>query len=238
MGALDHIDAVYLLCHPEKEPSRWQRLQEHLTSRGIPKEKWVVAGKTWGDQLNERVFELYDPFLPRAGCPYLSWKGRALSLGEISLVLNFWMAVDHALENDYKQVLFLESDVFLRDDFEKRIGDLMDILLLSEKAWDFVSLSDGVGTHAERTDLQTNSVFAQTGVYKPPHQFPFRCTDSMLFRVEFLRKMRRTAFPFRECLDWELNYQLGSHGGVALWVEPHLVEQGTCKGRMVTCLPA
>jgi hypothetical protein len=235
-----NIDAVYLLCHPEKEPSRWQRLQEHLLRRGVPKEKWVIMGKTWGDKLNESVFQLYDPFIPRGNCPYLSWKGRALSLGEISLVLNFWLGVDDAIEKGYNHVVFLESDVFLRDDFSKRMGELMAILLSKEKpmAWDFVSLSDGVGTHAVRPDLNTNSVFAATGVYKPPHQFPFRCTDSMLFRVEFLKKIRRTAFPFRECLDWELNYQLGSNGGVALWVEPHLVEQGTVKGRMLTTLPA
>ena len=110
--------------------------------------------------------------------------------------------------------------------------------LLSMRPWDFVSLSDGVGTHADRPDLNTTSVYAPTGVYKPPHQCPFRCTDSMLFRVEILQKMRRTAFPFRECLDWELNYQLAAHSGVALWVEPHLVEQGTCKGRMSTSLPS
>jgi hypothetical protein len=60
----------------------------------------------------------------------------------------------------------------------------------------------------------------------------------MLFRVDILRRMRRTAFPFSECLDWELNYQLGSNGGVALWVEPHLIEQGTVKQRMISSLPA
>jgi hypothetical protein len=231
---MQSIDAVYLLCHPEKEPSRWQRLLEHLEERGINKEKLVCIGKTWGDQLNERVFDLYDPFLQRGH--YLSWKGRALSLGEISLVLNFWLGVDHAIEQGHRHVIFLESDVFLRDDFTKRLDDLMG--LLSRQVWDFVSLSDGVGTHADRPDLKTNSVYATTGVYKPPHQFPFRCTDSMLFRVEFLKKMRLTAFPFSECLDWELNYQLGSHRGVALWVEPHLVEQGTVKQRMMTSLPA
>ena len=120
------------------------------------------------------------------------------------------------------------------------MGDLMNLLLDAGKSWDFVSLSDGIGigTHAERLDLKTNSVFAPTGVYNPPHPFPFRCTDSMLFRVEILKKMRMTAFPFRECLDWELNYQLAIHGGVPLWVEPHLVEQGTSKNRMVTTLPA
>jgi hypothetical protein len=232
------IDAVYLLCHPEKETSRWQRLLQHLQERGVPQEKLVCIGKTWGDQLNEKVFELYDPFLQRKGCPYLSWKGRALSLGEISLVMNFWIGVDHAIEHGYKHVIFLESDVFLRDDFTKRLGDLMLLLQAREGGWDFVSLSDGVGTHAERPDLKTSSVYAPVGIYKPPHQFPFRCTDSMLFRVEILKKMRRTAFPFSECLDWELNYQLAANGGVALWVEPHLVEQGTVKNRMVTSLPA
>jgi len=230
------IDAIYLLCHPEKEFSRWQRLQEHLTKRGVPKEKWINMGKTWSDDFNENAFELYDPFIPREGCPYLCWKGRALIEGEISLVINFWLAVDHAIENNYRHILFLESDVFLRDDFSPRMDKLMSIL--DVRPWDYVSLSDGVGTHAVRDDIQSNSVFAPTGVFKPPHQFPFRCTDSMLFRVEFLKKMRRTAFPFRECLDWELNYQLAIHGGIALWVEPHLVEQGTAKGRMISTLPA
>lgn len=230
------IDAVYLLCHPEKEVSRWQRLQEHLAERGVPKEKWVSMAPTWSDSLGDGSFDVYDPFINRPGCPYLCWKGRALLPGEISLVLNFWSGVDHALANNYKTVLFLESDVILRDDFTPRLSDLMRIL--EQRPWDFVSMSDGVGTHADRPDLKTDSVFAPTGVYPPPHQFPFRCTDSMLFRVDFLQKMRRTAFPFRECLDWELNYQLAINGGVALWVEPHLVEQGSCKGRMVSTLPA
>jgi len=236
MSCWSSIDAVYLLCHPEKESSRWQRLQEHLLARGVPKEKWVSMAPTWGDQLKEDVFDIYDPFIERKGCPYLSWKGRAMLTGEISLILNFWCGVDHALDNGFRNVMFLESDVFLRGDFTPRLSDMMK--LLEKRHWDYVSLSDGVGTHAERPDLKTQSVYAPTGVYPPPHACPFRCTDSMLFRVEFLRKIRRTAFPFRECLDWELNYQLGSHGGVALWVEPHLVEQGTCKGRMVTTLPA
>jgi hypothetical protein len=231
---MDRIDAIYLLCHPEKEFSRWQRLQTHLQQRGIPASKCIQMAPTWGDQLDHTVFELYNPFYPRE-CPFLSWKGRSLSKGEISLILNFWSAVDHALEHHFKHIIIFESDVYLRDDFMERLTEMMD--LLETREWDFVSLSDGVGTHAERPD-GSNSIFAKTGVYKPPHQFPFRCTDSMLFRVDILRRMRPQAFPFRECLDWELNYQLGSIGGKALWVEPHLVEQGTVKHRLETFLPA
>ena len=236
MSVWQQIDAVYLLCHPEKESSRWQRLQQHLDQRGIPREKWVLINKTWGDELDESVFQSYNPFVPRNGCPYLCWKGRSLSLGEISLILNFWSGVDDALSKGYKQVMFFESDVFLREDFNDRLADLME--QLQNVQWDFVSLSDGVGTHAERKDVGTDSVYAKTGIYRSPHNFPFRCTDSMLFRVDILRKMRLTAFPFRECLDWELNYQLWINKGVALWVEPHLVEQGTVKHRLTTYLPA
>ena len=191
-------------------------------------------GKTWGSELDESVFELYDPFLPRP-CPYLVWKGRGLSLGEISLIMNFWLGVDHALEYNYTNVIFFESDVFLRDDFSKRLGDLMELLNMTD--WDFVSLSDGVGTHAKRDDNLV-SVYAPTTICESPHQFPFRCTDSMLFRVDFLREMRKTAYPFRECLDWELNFQLAYHRGIAVWVEPHLVEQGSVKSRMISTLPS
>ena len=226
------IDAIYLLCHPLKETNRWQRLQEHLKKRGIPPEKVIQMAPTWGDEITETAFSLYDPFVKRKS-PFFSWKGRAMSRGEISLILNFWSGVDHALEHKFKTVLFLESDVFLRDDFSQRLGELLS--LLKSMSWDYVSLSDGVGTHATGYN---GSIYSKTSVHKPPHDYPFRCTDSMLFSVDFLKKIRKTAFPFRECLDWELNYQLASVGGKAFWVEPHLVEQGTVKQRMITSLPS
>ena len=60
----------------------------------------------------------------------------------------------------------------------------------------------------------------------------------MLFRGEFLGKIAQTLIPFRECLDWELNYQLAAHRGIALWADPPLAEQGTGRYRDVTLLPA
>jgi hypothetical protein len=60
----------------------------------------------------------------------------------------------------------------------------------------------------------------------------------MLFRTDIFSKIMNTILPFRDCMDWELNYQFLLHGGKALWAEPHLVEQDSSKNRVVSSLPA
>jgi GT2 family glycosyltransferase len=153
--------------------------------------------------------------------------------GEISLILNFYFAMRDAIDKDYKTVLILESDVFLRPDFEERLLKIFGEL---EKRgeWDYVSLSDGIGTHGE---CYKGNYMDQT-ISDPPHSFMFRCTDSMLFRTEIFKKIVGTILPFRDCLDWELNYQFALHRGKGFWAEPHIVEQGTTKWRDITLLPA
>jgi hypothetical protein len=130
-------------------------------------------------------------------------------------------------------VLIFESDSWLRDDFVPRLNDLFQDL--SRKEWDFVSLGEGVRTRPPRCEP---SFYAPTKVYEPPHSFVFRCTDSMLFKVSYLRKIVSTLFPFRECLDWELNLQTMVHKGKAWWADPPLAEQGTAVGRQETTLTA
>jgi hypothetical protein len=155
--------------------------------------------------------------------------------GEISLILNFYFAMRDAVEKGYKTILILESDVFLRPDFEERLIKIfMELEKRGDDGWDYVSLSDGVGTHA---DGYVNNYMDQK-VCEPPHQFMFRCTDSMLFRTEILKKIIGTLLPFRDCLDWELNYQFALHRGKGLWAEPHIVEQGSTKSRDISLLPA
>jgi hypothetical protein len=72
----------------------------------------------------------------------------------------------------------------------------------------------------------------------PPHEYVFRCTDSMLFRTDIFNKIINTILPFRDCMDWELNYQFLLHKGKGLWAEPHLVEQESEKNKCVTSLPS
>lgn len=227
------IDKVFLLVHTVHEKERYDRLLPHFLSRGIPADKIVCCAPTWGNELSsDFIFQVYDPFC-RQGVPVFTWKARCLSKGEISLVLNFFAAARAAIEQNYTQVLIFESDTWLRDDFLPRLNDLMKEL--ANKEWDYVSLGEGVRTRPPNCDP---SMYAPTKIYAPPHQFVFRCTDSMLFQVSYLRKLLPTLIPFRECLDWELNIQTMAHKGKAWWADPPLAEQGTAVGRQDTTLSA
>jgi hypothetical protein len=228
---LETLDKIVLLVNPKREPERYERLIQHLQQRGVPLQKIAISGPTWGDELsNETIFRYYDPFC-RKGMPIFTFKARCLSRGEISLVLNFIAGAQAVVAQNCKTVLFLESDVFLRDDFVSRLDSLL--LNLHQKEWDYVSLGEGARTRPPGCDL---SLFSETKLYTPPHSFVFRCTDSMLFRVEYLQKVLTTIVPFRECLDWELNIQHMHHKSTALWADPPLVEQGTSCHRLLTHL--
>ena len=138
-----------------------------------------------------------------------------------------------SVENNYKKVIIFESDIWLRDNFSKCLDDLLNDL--RNKEWDYISLGEGARTRAPGSDP---SMYAITKAYTPPHQFVFRCTDSMLFNVSFLEKVLGTLFPFRECLDWELNVQSMVHKAKCWWADPPLAEQGTAVGREETTLAA
>jgi hypothetical protein len=227
------IDKVFLLVHPIHEKERYERLIPHFLSCGIPQDKILCCAPTWGSELtSEMIFQVYDPFC-REGVPVFTWKARCLSKGEISLVLNFYAAAKIAVEQNMKNILIFESDTWLREDFLPRLNDLFEEL--SNKAWDYVSLGEGVRTRPPGCEP---SMYAKTKIYTPPHQFVFRCTDSMLFQVSYLQKILTTLIPFRECLDWELNIQTMAHKGRTFWADPPLAEQGTAVGRQYTTLIA
>ncbi len=229
----NEIDMVFLLVHPHKEKERYERLLPHFASRGIPKEKILCVAPTWGSELqSEEIFRVYDPYC-REGVPVFTFKARCLSKGEISLILNFAMAARMAVERKMKQVLVFESDTWLREDFVERLVDILEDL--KDKEWDYVSLGEGARTRPDKCDP---SMYAKSKVYPPPHHFVFRCTDSMMFKVSYLEKILTTLFPFRECLDWELNIQNMAHKGKTWWADPPIAEQGTAVGRQETTLKA
>jgi len=227
------VEKVYIICHSVKEKERYDRLVQHLEKVGIPSSVLGFCAPLWSDDLsNELIFKVYDPFLPRP-VPGLTFKGRGLSKGEISLGLNFYSCVKDAVENRYGKVIILESDIWLREDFVNRLNDLLADV--KTQSWDYISLGEGVGT---RPPDASKSYYSVTKAYVPPHQCVYRCTDSMMFQLSYLEKLQATFIPFREIIDWELNYQHLLHNSKALWADPPLAEQGTCFHRYISSLPA
>lgn len=221
---------VYVLCHPEKEKARFERLVPHLLTRGIPKERLRFCAPTWGDSLdNTLIFKVYDPFLNRGNLPAFSFKSARLTKGEISLILNFYAAVSSAAKelSGNEVAIFLEADTYLRQDFVKRLTDTM--AAAEEGAgWGYISLGDGVAT---RPPGCPKSMYGPACVYTPPHTWVFRCADSMLLSGDFIRNLAKTLIPFNDALDWELNFQAMLHQTKSLWADPPLAEQGTTRNR-------
>lgn len=229
---------VYVLCNPEYEPIRYQLLLKHLPARGIPLEKVKFVHGPWGSEIDsETYFNSYDPYNSRFGSDTaLCFKAARLLKAEISLILSFHKAVRIALEDGVESAIFFESDVILREDFLSRLKTVIGISKAdAHNAWDYISLGEGVGT---RPPGHAPSYFGPTQLYDPPHQFVFRCCDSMLLRRSFLEKLSQTLLPVRECLDWEMNIQMMIHDGKSLWVDPPLVEPGSGRWRTLSLLPS
>ena len=237
----DEVRAVYVLCHPIKEKARWDRLLPHLLQRGIPADRIRICAPTWGTDLTvDQIFSVYNPYLGRGQLPTFTFKGAGLTRGEISLGINFGSAVADAVKRleagePPGLVITLESDVWLREDFVPRLRDLLRSAEGTAPEWDYISLGEGVGTRPPGAPM---SYYADTKAYVPPHQWVFRCTDSMLFTTDFFKKLVKTYIPFKEIIDWEMNFQLMVNRGKALWADPPLAEQGTWNNRLMTSLPA
>jgi hypothetical protein len=225
---------ILIMCHPEYEPIRYQLLRSHLPKRGIPLDRVHWVRGPWGSELSsEDIFKVYDPFhRPYGFDTALCFKSAALLKGEVSLVLTFLQAIEDALKMPNDIFIFFESDVVLREDFLSRFEDVLKGV--DGKPWDYISLGEGVGTRPKGHDF---SYFAPTRLFTPEHQFVFRCTDSMVFRRSFLEKIRQTLPRFRECLDWEMNFQMLLHKGTSLWADPPLVEPGSGRWRSLSLLP-
>lgn len=232
---MEWIPHIFVMCNPQYEGTRYTFLQRHFEARGIPNEKIHYVWTLWGHELTpEMYFKIYDPFYHRFGIrPNLSQQSVSLSRGEVSLLLTFREVIRQVLEGNYDQVIVFESDIVLREDFLPRLKTVLTEA--SKNDWDYISLGEGVGTRPP--EVAGTSYFTECKLYKPPHQWVFRCCDSMLFQRKFLEKVAITLLPCRECLDWEMNVQAMVHKAVCWWADPPLAEPSTGRGRYITSLP-
>lgn len=229
---------IYILCNRVQEVDRYNFLCSHLPARGINMDRvhWIAG--PWGSELtSEQVFSLWKPYGPRPGCEKaINFKAQALIPGEISLNNSFYTLIGKVCAQQDPYVIVFESDIVLREDFLERLDTVLKESAEWPGGWDYISLGEGVGTRPKEVN-QLASYYGPTKLYPPAHQWVFRCCDSMVLKRDFLEKVRGTFLPFRECLDWELNYQFAIHKGRAIWVDPPLVEAASGRHRVPTFLP-
>ena len=153
------VEKVYVICHNVKEKERYERLVNHLNDVGIPNSVIVFWAPIWGDQLtNDIIFSVTDPFLPKPINPF-SFKSKNLSKGEISLTLNIFTAMRDASDKNYSNIIILESDVFLRNDFVERLNQIVDDV--KNKEWGYISLSEGVGSRPSNVNRSRKSIMGR-----------------------------------------------------------------------------
>jgi GR25 family glycosyltransferase involved in LPS biosynthesis len=227
---MEWMPPIYILCNRTYEKDRYTALCAHLEKRGIPMDRIIWVDSPWGSEISsEQYFSLYTPFKG------ITFKSTGLLRGEVSLNLAFYKAITMALETDASFILVFESDIVLREDFIERLKKIVEDLCDGPK-WDYCSLGEGVGTRPE--GREASSYYDETQLYKHAGFGGFRCTDSMLLHRNFLEKVKKTLFPCRDCLDWEMNIQAYIHNAIVLWADPPIVEPGSGRWRNLSQLPS
>ena len=217
------IDHTYILCDPRREPDRAAYLTGWLSNNQLDPECYTMGLACYGSELSAaECHRVYDPWQnrkpvekERSGTSY------NLKPGEISLVLNWAAAAQAAVSAGFGVVMILESDVLFDEGFLMKLAMVMEPI--QNVAWDFLSLTAGAGLRPPRkSDMGA-------GWFGAPYYYHTRTTDAMIFKVDILKKILSTLFPFVDVLDWELNYQLTLHKSISLWLDPPILRQGSGK---------
>jgi hypothetical protein len=222
------IDHCYILCDPVKEPDRATYLQTWLRTHNVDPDCVSLCSDCYGTDpmfQTSAIWSLYDPWSTQFGRRVANGTSRNMKPAEISLVLNFIGAAKRAVAAGHTVVGIFESDVIFLDTFWDSLRSAFQTL---PPVWDFLSLSASAKLVPHRNPAQPDQRW-----FPPTHPyFHTRCADSMVFRVDMLRRMLETLKPFSEVLDWELNFQLTLHGSRSLWLDPPVSRAGTEGGEV------
>jgi hypothetical protein len=230
----DPIDHIYIICNKEKEPDRALYLQTWLDTAKLDPTKYTFISSFYGDSIpNDYIWKVYDPWSKSRP---MSIRGSRISynmkLGEISLCINWGAAAFEANQSNHNVVMFWESDVLPDTKFLSNLDSAMQNLRTTHgDNWDFLSISAGANMRPQRDPANTMQKWFPVTNY-----FHTRTTDAMIFKVDMLKKIYSTYFPFAEVLDWELNYHLHTHKSRSFWLDPPIIKQGSAIGVYKTML--
>lgn len=230
MGFVHGVDHIYVICSHKHEPERYNTIVKTFETMGIDKSNYTFSYFKHGSEISPaEAFKVYNPWMERPTVPgeQKNFNRYNLKLSEISLSINWAHVALQAIRDAHKVVLILESDPVFEDNFVSKLDTAMKEL--DSKEWDSLCIGFGVDIVPKRQNNIRKWIPA-------PGYYHTNTTVAHIYKVDMLKKICSTFFPFAEPTDWELNYQLQRHNSKTLWLDPMLIKNGSCAGDSQTTL--
>ena len=223
------IDKIYII-HYYKEVERREYIKNILPSLNIPfefrsiynRESEEIYSNIYFEDTDENkhkrntVFNKHELHID-TGMP-LCWGEKAK--GYRAVTLEHFKTYEYILNNTtYNNVLILEDDVILENEFKNELEKYKTIL---EEGYDICYLGSGCGLtlpyYTEKLiDINYN--------------YQSKCSDSYIITRNAIQKIYETALPFYCAIDWELTYLAAINDLKVLWVTDPKIHQGSQTGK-------
>jgi GR25 family glycosyltransferase involved in LPS biosynthesis len=172
-------------------------------------------------------------------CPEFSKYYVANRRAELSLHLKHLYLYRLMLSENYEEVLVLEDDVILSDNFMKKLTEYMTQL---PKDYDMLFIGNGCNLHIPRNQLIANQYIYAKCLHETAWggNGAARCTDSYIIHQRCAKKLceyvaaagaavvetKKINFP----VDWWLNEAARDLVLKVYWAEPTIISQGSQNG--------
>ena len=166
-------------------------------------------------------------------CPEFSKDYVANRRTELSLHLKHLYLYRLMLSENYEEVLVLEDDVILSDNFMKKLTDYMTQL---PKDYDMLFIGNGCNLHIPRNHLVANQYIYANCLHETAWggNGAARCTDSYIIHQRCAKKLCDYAVvetkKINLSVDWWLNEAARDLVLKVYWAEPTIVSQGSQTG--------
>ena len=212
------LDKIYIL-HHKPLIERKEYLSERLKDENI-EFQWV---ENWlPDEVSDKydkLIEGYEKFIDvQIIHPYGEYRNfsKKLSIGDLSLILKHEWCFKDQIDNNYQNILILEDDVNIPQNFKKYIDNNMkDFLKLNEEN-NVEVLVMGI-SHGMTTKYYKSGKYIHFG----PNQLT-RCTHAIAYNINGTKKILPKMTPRNLPIDFKLNEVFTIEKINVSWSEPGL----------------
>lgn len=218
MNNIIGLDKIYVLHHPPMI-HRGERIKMRLLEESIEYE--LVTNFPPEEIDYEKELEGWNttPLLeiPHPYGGYIS-EPMKISLGSLSLVLKHLWCYRKQIENNYENILILEDDVFIPNNFKQYlINNMIDFLDL-QKSEGVSMLMVGI-SHQRTSKAFKPGKWAHYGENQKT-----RCTHAYITNIEATKKIVANFYPINNPIDFRLDSILTIQKIKVAWSEPGLIQ--------------